>query len=122
MTGVPEEERRRGPRAFLLAVATLWLPTLLPLLFGPAHHCWRCARLYVGLMWCPLAPPILLALGPAPSAIVAAALASLLLLALLTWALWRLPHPVAWSLQLLVLVVVAFGSFWWALIVEVAHC
>ena len=104
-----------GAHAAKIAALTLWLPVLVPIVTGMLGGSRHAFESY--LLCLPLVPgilvPTLLQLDDAPYMIVAG-LATLLLFALVCWALARLPRRPAITVQVAVVLAVTFEAIGFA--------
>lgn len=98
-------------RALVRAAATVWLPTLAPVVTGMLSSCGHCATTYwLALPTVPgLLAPVLLQLDDAPFFVVGG-LVALLLFALTALLLRELPAKAGYAAQAIVALAVAFES------------
>ena len=98
-------------RALVRAAATVWLPTLVPIVTGMLSGCGHCATTYwLSLPTVPgLLAPVLLQLDDAPFFVVGG-LVALLLFALTALLLRELPPKLGYAAQAIVALAVAFES------------
>lgn len=98
-------------RALVRAAATVWLPTLVPVVTGMLSGCGHCASTYwLSLPTVPgLLAPVLLQLDDAPFFVVGG-LVALLLFALTALLLRELPAKAGYAAQAIVAIAVAFES------------